>query len=279
MGILSEEQLGKLDYLRWAFARFAMADRVCPGCGGATATSVKRKYLVTALYECENCHLRFRVPKDTEARAERLYRKEQYRQSFTTTMPGTEELDRLLGTKFGGTEKNFADYIRVLRGIGLGEGTQILDFGCSWGYGSWQMSEAGFSVKSYEIGRDRAEYARERLGCSMVDNLRDLDGAAGCFFSAHVIEHLPEPSIMFAEATRVLAPGGYFVCFCPNGNPAREKTDEHYHQIWGKVHPLLITPEFMKWACERNNLSLQAIRAGEGLLGPELLTIARKPNS
>ena len=164
MGMLSEENLGKLDYLWWAFARFATVDHVCPGCGMASARSVKRKYFVTALYECENCHLRFRVPKDTEARAEGLYRKEQYRQSFTTTMPSTEELDRLLRTKFAGTEKDFGDCIQVLREIGIREGARILDFGCSWGYGSWQMSQAGYLVKSYEIGRDRRNMPLSTLG-------------------------------------------------------------------------------------------------------------------
>lgn len=272
----SEEQHGKLDYLRWALAQFGRADHACPGCGRATARSVKRKFVVTALYECGTCHLRFRVPKDSVTKAEELYRTEQYRQSFTTTMPGTEELERLLRTKFKGTEKDFAEYIAVLRETGLCEGARVLDFGCSWGYGSWQMKEAGFKVFSYEIGQDRARYARERLGCAMVENLRTLDGTIDCFFSAHVIEHLPDPNLIFNEATRLLREEGWFICFCPNGNPDRERHDANYHRTWGKVHPLFITPGFVRWACSKHGLTVHRISAEDNLLGPELLIIASK---
>ena len=137
------------------------------------------------------------------------------------------------------------------------------------------MSQAGFVVKSYEVGQQRAQYAATYLGCTMVENLRSLDGTIDCFFSAHVIEHLPDPNIVFVEAAKLLAPGGYFVCYCPNGNPDRERIDASYHKIWGKVHPLLITPNFMRWACERHGfVLLESTR--EDLIKDDLLTVARK---
>lgn len=273
MGVAS--QINKLDYLWWAAAQASRADTACPGCGSETTTLVRRKYVVTSLYECKVCKLRFRVPKESQKKADKLYRKEAYRQSFTTAVPNPTELAHMLDTNFRETEKDYSPYIEILRSTGLRHGARILDFGCSWGYGSWQMARAGFSVASLEIGEERARYAREQLGCEMVADLRALDGTIEAFFSAHVIEHLPDPKILFREAARLLVPGGFFVCFCPNGNPARQETERYYHQSWGKVHPLLITPGFMEWACREHDFQIQEMRAGKDMLGPELLVVAR----
>ncbi|MGA7887320.1 MAG: class I SAM-dependent methyltransferase, partial [Acidobacteriaceae bacterium] len=217
---------------------------------------------------------RFRVPKETQEKAKNLYEDETYSQGFTTDLPDAVQLEHLLKTSFAGTEKYYGPYIAVLNQLMPDKG-RLVDFGSSWGYGSWQMSRAGYTVFSYEVGRDRSQYARERLGCTMVQDLRTLDGTIDCFFSAHVIEHLPDPNIIFAEAARLLIPGGYFVCYCPNGDPRRKDTHT-YHRAWGQVHPLFITPKFQKWACGKHGL--QTVEVGSGSGPSELLTIARKPS-
>ena len=273
MGLTTTDAMRKLDYLWWAATKTFDSDTICPACGSGSVHLILRKYLVTCLYECNVCHIRFRTPKETAGRADKLYTKESYRQGFTTDLPTTAQLAELLKNNFAGTEKNFDSYIEVLRSI-LPKGARILDFGSSWGYGSWQLKRAGFEVYSYEVGRQRAVYAKEHLDCNMVEDLTTLHGAIDCLFSSHVIEHLPDPAILLGEAQKLLVPGGYFVCYCPNGNPMR--TDKGYHHAWGKVHPLLITPEFMNWAAGKHNLTLCEMRAGENLLGGELLTIARK---
>jgi 2-polyprenyl-3-methyl-5-hydroxy-6-metoxy-1,4-benzoquinol methylase len=275
MSMVSKVQPGKIEYLKWAATRCIGADKKCPGCGGNAAKLIRRKYLVTGLYECAVCRLRFRVPKESTERSENYYVEEIYQQGFTTTLPSADELRGLRESRFAGTEKDFGEYIRVLRSL-LPSGARILDFGSSWGYGSWQMTEAGFDVFSYEIGRQRAQYAHEQLGCTMVEDLRSLDGTIDCFFSAHVIEHLPDPNVLFREAASLLRRGGVFVCFCPNGNPDREREDTTYHQIWGEVHPLYITPDFMRWACAKHGLASVEVRAGDKLVGPELLTVAHE---
>jgi 2-polyprenyl-3-methyl-5-hydroxy-6-metoxy-1,4-benzoquinol methylase len=249
---------------------------------------VRRKYLVTALRECPRCGLRFRTPKDDPKSTEDFYREEVYKQGFTTDLPSDEELKAMLSTRFAGTEKDFSSRIDVLVAAGLPKGARILDFGSSWGYGSWQMREAGFEVFSYEVGRDRAMYAETKLGCTMVSDLRPLDGTIDCFFSAHVIEHLPNPHLMFEEAARLRRPGGMFVCFCPNGATQRQQRDPAgYHANWNKVHPLMLTPAFMLKAAEAHGfeqraafstpVSAEEIREmkGNGLDGDDLLLIAR----
>jgi 2-polyprenyl-3-methyl-5-hydroxy-6-metoxy-1,4-benzoquinol methylase len=278
----------RLEYLLWALSRSVQSDKSCPACKTADTRLIRRKYLATALRECPQCGLRFRTPKDDKKSAEEFYREEVYKQGFTTDLPSDSELQAMLATRFAGTEKDFTTRIDALVAAGLPRGARILDFGSSWGYGSWQMREAGFEVFSYELGRNRDWYAKAKLGCKGVPDLRDLDGTIDCFFSAHVIEHLPDPYAMFEEAVRLLRPGGMFVCFCPNGAKQRELRDpKGYHANWNMVHPLLLTPEFMLKAAKTHGftessafstpVTAQEIRdmKGNSLDGDDLLLIAR----
>jgi SAM-dependent methyltransferase len=203
---------------------------------------VARKALVTSLRECDNCGLRFRVPKDSSEAALRFYQAE-YQQGFTTDCPSDEELQRLVSTGFRGNPNDYSFYIEVLHALGLRPGNRVLDFGCSWGYGSWQLRRAGFQVYSYEVSKPRAEYAAAKLGCHIISSLREIPEPVDCFFSAHVIEHLPNPNIMWEAIGQVLAERGVVVCFTPNGESHLEQIygTKQYHRLWGKVHPLLLT--------------------------------------
>jgi 2-polyprenyl-3-methyl-5-hydroxy-6-metoxy-1,4-benzoquinol methylase len=216
--------------------------------------------------------VRFRTPKETARRAEDLYAKEKVLSGKHYDMPDPKDLPKYTSTKFASIEKNFDNYIEVLNKY-LNPAAKILDFGASWGYGSYQMSAVGFDVYSYEIGELRAAYAKQHLGCNIVENLSELYGKMDCVFSSHVIEHLPNPNMIFEEAIKLLKPGGWFVCYCPNGNP--ERKDPTYHKVWGKIHPLFITPAYMSWAADRHGLQMIEQRAGRNLLGHELLTIAK----
>jgi SAM-dependent methyltransferase len=200
---------------------------------------VKRKY-TTALYGCPRCKLSFRIPKDDPHSAEAFYDSE-YRQGFTTTCPSSQTLEDLKRTSFAGTERDYLAYISLLRAAGVVPGMSVFDFGCSWGYGSWQMTQAGFEVYSYEIGRIRARYAEQKLGCKMVAPA-NLDRQVDCFFSAHVLEHLNDPNQMWATAHRVLKPTGVAIVALPNGSLSQPNV----HSIWGKVHPLLIDSEALQ---------------------------------
>jgi hypothetical protein len=277
----------RLQYLLWAGTRACLApDKKCPGCGSAGTTLVRRKYLVTSLWECTACALRFRVPKDQLDSAEDFYQ-EAYTEGFTTDCPSPETLESLISTGFAGTEKDYSAYLSVLGSVGLKPGDPMLDFGSSWGYGSWQLSRAGFKVFSYEISRPRAEYAGTKLGCSMVRSPDDLQARVKCLFSAHVIEHLPNPSLMWEVADKILTDEGLIVCFCPNGEPAREALVSvgDYDQLWGKVHPVMITPQYLRNMSARHGWSAQIcstpfemdrIGAPGTTTGEELCLIARR---
>lgn len=281
-------RLHKFRYFLWAFAQAKHGDRSCPSCSSPHVDMVRRKFLVTALLECRNCGLRFRVPKDTATRSRKFYQRE-YEQGFTTDIPSDEQLQDMLNHRFRNTVKDYQTYISVLNAIGIEPGMTILDFGCSWGYGSWQLREAGYKVYSYELSKSRAEFARTKLGCSIVgDDL--VSNPVDCLFSAHVLEHLTDPNLLWGIAERVLSSKGVVVSFLPNGDSRLEAQygSKQYHQLWGQVHPLLVGPGAAAFMARRHAYvpvvhtspyDLQLIHTNlpsDHLIGQELLLIARK---
>lgn len=278
----------KLRYFSWALKQSLFNPSLrCPSCGNTNSVQLYRKAIVTRLFECPVCKLRFRVPQDDVNESTDFYQN-RYQQGFTTDCPTDKALNELLEKKFHGTEKDYQTYIDVLSAIGLNQGTMLLDYGCSWGYGSWQLRQAGFNVYSYEISRPRAEYARTKLQCQMVDNLQMLSRKVDCFFSAHVIEHLPDPSLIWQAACNVLKPGGIFVCFTPNGEPTLEKIygTKRYHKLWGQVHPLLLSKQALTYSAHHygftsyiysspyDYMRIQRSKTDEKPVGNELLLIA-----
>src|SRR6185503_5040907 len=132
----------------------------CPCCGSSGSTVVSRKYLVTALRRCHNCALQFRTPTTSEKESYSFYQAE-YAQGFTTEMPSAEELEMLKQKQFKGTDRDYSRALRILSALGCRPGMRLLDYGCSWGYGSWQFAQAGYEVAGFEISAPRCEYARK----------------------------------------------------------------------------------------------------------------------
>jgi len=277
----------RLCYLMWSLLHSVNCDLTCPFCHSASSRLVRRKAVVTALYECENCGLRFRVPKDDPESSARFYQTK-YSQVFTTDCPSDVELAQLVQSRFRHSPKDYAEYVKVLNALDLRPGDSILDFGCSWGYGSWQLRDAGFRVYSYEISRPRAEYAACNLACDVVNDLRQLPERVKCFFSAHVIEHLPDPNAFWNIANQVLRSDGFVVCFAPNGEPHLERIRSGYDHLWGQVHPLLLNHRALESMARHYGFSSSvfsspysdhAIRQrNTGTWnGEELLLVARRP--
>jgi len=191
----------------------------------------------------------FRTPTDNPERNLLFYENE-YTYGFTTEMPSDDSLAEMKRLNFACTEKCYSYYIDVLIQLGMKPGNTIFDYGCSWGYGSYQLAKAGFEVVSFEIAPSRRRYAHEKLGVRTVD---DMDVAAAdypnhfdCFFSAHVLEHVPSPAKSFNYAIQLLKPNGLFVAFTPNGGDAHKTIAPHdWSLAWGEVHPQLIDDLFL----------------------------------
>ena len=241
----------KIAYLARSIKFQMSSDRFrCPNCDSDQSDMVDRKSFITSLNRCRSCKLLFRTPTDEPQRNDRFYN-EYYTQGFTTDLPDEVYLKHLLETSFLNTPKDYTKYINILNRIGIGGSMRLFDFGCSWGYGSWQFSQNGFDVYASEISRRRRSYAADRLGVRVIDDpfsfsfISEFNNSFDCFFSAHVLEHVPKPSAVFDLAKRLLKPGGLFVSVTPNGAHDHRLASSNWSKLWGDVHPNFIDPEFL----------------------------------
>lgn len=223
-----------LDKKRWA----------CPNCESKRWTLVKRKYVVTALVRCDNCDILYRAPTDPPSFGETFYQRE-YQSGFTTDCPTPDGLQRLKSSAFRGTAKDFSQRTLLLKALHITPGSRILDYGASWGYGTWQLLQAGYQVVGYEISRRRARYAREMMELDVVDDMKEIRGRFDVFFSCHVLEHVPCVHAVLELARNFLRSGGLFVALTPNGSRDRMTSQRvEYHRNWGAVHPNYLDERF-----------------------------------
>jgi 2-polyprenyl-3-methyl-5-hydroxy-6-metoxy-1,4-benzoquinol methylase len=225
--------------------QFQRSRKKCPQCGSSQYSMISRKRILTSLVQCRRCCLRYRVPQDAPEHYFDFYQTA-YTSSLATQCPSAENLDAMLSSGFKNTEKNFDHSIQLLTAIGLEKSQDILDYGASWGYATWQFQRFGFSATGYEISKPRAKYAREQLKVNVVDSEDQVaDGSLDCVFSSHVLEHVPAPRIALDFGKRVLRPGGWFVALTPNGSDAcRKRHPREYNHSWGRLHPLYLNAEF-----------------------------------
>ena len=283
--------LPKLKYFLVCLKKFMTSSSViCPSCGCSHSMVVDRKYLITALRRCESCKLLFRTPITTPTENQIFYQKE-YSQGLTTEMPSSQELEKMLTIKFRHTEKDFSNYINILKALGCQKGDSLLDFGCSWGYGSWQLMDYGFSVRAFEISAPRCTYARKYLNVDAYTSLNHFNNQFDIFFSSHVLEHVPSVSKIITYGWQILRPGGLFIAFTPNGsNVFRKSNPNNWHKLWGLVHPNLLDEVYYNKTFQGlpkilasnpyflDKLTLQNCHHDvNDLSGPELLLAVRKP--
>lgn len=189
----------------------------CPYCRSKVSFPILRRWLVLELRRCGDCGLMYRYPKDDEESSTRYYQSE-YRSPFTTELPSEQELSKLLERGFSGTSKDFRIEIETLKRQ-VPTGT-VLDYGCSWGYGAWQLAQAGYRVVGYEISQPRASYAARNLGCNVTTSRQELvrnhSGAFNAIFCHHVLEHLPSLCGVLDDFHAMLARGGVLMAFVPD---------------------------------------------------------------
>jgi len=212
-------------------------------------------------------------------------------------MPNDNILHAMKRAMFRGTEKNYDYYIDVLHKIGISPRARVFDFGCSWGYGSFQLTQAGFNVTAYEVAPTRRRYAMQKLDVHCIEDLDKFisdpnnTGQFDCFFSAHVLEHIPAPARAFQYAHALLRKGGVFVSFTPNGSEPFRSASAAWSRLWGEVHPNFIDVEFLEKSFNGSScivgsspIESDAVRFPDGaeivkldaLKGDELVFAARK---
>lgn len=217
----------------------------CPSCGNKNSKEISRKYLVTALKRCGNCNLMYRAPTSTESEFEKFYQSA-YTEGFTTDMPSDTELSRLLSNNFSGTDRDYTGYISILKALG-GYGATVIDYGCSWGYGSYQIKKAGFTVTGFEISKPRCDFAKNKLRIDAYSDISEIKEPADIFFSSHVLEHIANVNSVIELAKKLVKTNGYFVAITPNGSNSYRKADpDSWQSCWGFVHPLHLDDIYYK---------------------------------
>ena len=286
----------KLRYIRRILChRWRGQPRLCPYCGPASTVSlVRRKKWIVEILQCRTCHLWFRWPSDTPGEHDEYYQEEFAGDSPQVNLPGNGELGLLLKTNFSGSPLDINNKIRVLRA--LRPGSRVLDFGCSWGYGTYQFEQQGFDAVGFEISKLRAEYGRAKMSLKIIDSMERLEAVpSGTFdivFSNHVIEHLPNIGAVFPLLTRLLKENGFVFHVLPNF--IGEKARSGFWLKWiGEDHPIAPAVPFFDFAIPRAGLEKPVFgsspfddqmaqelkdRSGAALSteGDELLVFARK---
>ena len=96
---------------------------------------------------------------------------------------------------------------------------RVLDVGCGSGVALARMRELGWQVQGVEVDPGGVEAARARGVPVCSGRLEDQQFPEASFdavHSAHVLEHVHDPSGLVRECSRVLKPGGLLVLLTPN---------------------------------------------------------------
>ena len=108
----------------------------------------------------------------------------------------------------------------------IGEGKTVLDLGCGAGLLTNAFAERGHSVfgidlspKSLEIAKQYDRTQKVSYQVAHAYSLPYPDGTFDVVCAMDVLEHVEEPNLLLAEASRVLKPGGLFFFHTFNRNP------------------------------------------------------------
>ena len=228
----------------------------CQFCKCSKYEVISRKYFITALVRCKNCKFMFRIPTTSYKENKKFYQIKYSgggqslrndKKNFTTNLPSKNELKDLIKTNFANSEKNYKKYIDILKIIKSNKKLKLFDYGCSWGYGSFQIKQSGFEVTSYEVSESRAEFAQSELGINIANDINSIkQNYFDIFFSAHVLEHLPNLKQTIDLAFSILKKGGLFISFTPNGSIEHKNNNPNWNKLWGLTHPNFLDEIFYK---------------------------------
>lgn len=240
--------------------------RRCPHCGSAEQTIEARKYGVIRIQRCKACGLCYTDPIYRSWLWDAFYDSAYDQGDLTTRLPDPSELDRLVRTRFAGTNKDFSATIAALDGLGVGK--RWLEFGSSWGYFVFQARAAGLDAVGVEVGAPRRQYGVEKLGLPIAPSLAHYpDGAFDLVYTGHVLEHFTDLSTIFQDLRRMLRPGGVLVVEVPNFD--REARGDVVLPIIGAVHPLGFDSAFFRRNLPRYGFGDVRIHERyDGLCGP-----------
>ena len=249
----------KLQYGLGGLLRRGSQKRSCPSCGSQRSWRVDRKGFHDLLC-CDGCKLLYRWPYETPEEMTHFYQHSYQQAGLTTDLPDAATLDSLIASGFQGSAKDFSHVVQLLNVLMVPSGAKILDFGANWGYGVWQLQQAGFSAIGYELSHPRASYSKN-LKVEVFTDWSEIENRApfDVVFSSHVLEHTPDPALALRKKLEVVSPGGWLIAFFPNGSEAFQAADPAaFHRLWGRVHPVMLNENFIRKVLPGSALAIGA---------------------
>ena len=161
-----------------------------------------------------------------------------------TDLPPEEDIPMHVSNRFAKVGRDLTTHLKTIQSM-MPRG-RILDYGCSWGYCVHQLSQAGYEASGYEVSRPRAEYGRKTLKQDLTSDEAALPrGAFDAIYSAHVLEHIPNPKSCMTAFGQLLKPGGKLFLYVPNcSGDAAQKLGVKWGPMINEKHVLALTAEF-----------------------------------
>ena len=202
--------------------------------------------------------------------------------------PAAIDFDALYGEAYytGGSDAVFADYVgqeaarraharrklAVLRTLPprIARSGRLLDVGCAAGF-FLAEARAHYTVQGVELSTWSSAYARDRLHLPVhTGTLQDARLPADHYDVVtlwDVIEHVPEPVPLLAEAARVLRPGGRLVLTTGDwGSAYAQRRGADWHLMTPPWHLTMFSRATLQQAAARAGLQVVAWRS-EGVAG------------
>jgi 2-polyprenyl-3-methyl-5-hydroxy-6-metoxy-1,4-benzoquinol methylase len=193
--------------------------------------------------------LSYRYPNENAVELEKFYDESYSQPGLTTDLPDDKQLDQLRQTRFANTQKDYLRFVKLIQSLGFEKDARILDYGANWGYGVWQLQQAGYTdTTGYELSRRRAAFGGKKLDVEIASSLGNITGQYDVIMSSHVLEHVPDPATSIRDQLSLLKPGGVVIAMTPNGSEDFQTVSpDEFKKYWGQVHPVLLTDQFVEY--------------------------------
>ena len=180
-----------------------MSERSCPACGAGERDErgLKNGLRVGACRGCGTLYARGGAGREADAACDY----DAYYHEANLSVPSFIErrLDEIVG--------GFAPFRRTGR---------LLDIGCGAGTLLHAARRAGWDAAGTEVSRPAVEHVRGEgfeVFAGELGEARFPDGHFDVVTASEILEHLPDPRALLAEAARILRPGGLFWGTTPHG--------------------------------------------------------------